>query len=168
MKHFRAIQKPLLVISGGHSTVWYPKQRTRMDNRSSPAERASVVSQTGEPQTPDYTDPSGQVFTKLEMHRGALPHPDLLVKYENLQPGLADTIVEMAKDEQGHRHRIDQKLANSIASAPYMVTALAFVSIAAAVYLATQGAIWTSLVIGPSGVAPTFLWRFWSKSNETD
>ena len=162
------MQKPLPVTFGGHSIGWFPKKRIRKGNRSSPAERASVVSQTGEPQTPDYTDPSGQVFTKLEMHRGALPHPDLLAKYENLQPGLADTIVEMAKDEQGHRHRIDKKLANSIASAPYMVTAIALVSISAAVYLAIQGAIWTSLVIGPSGVAPTFLWRFWSMSNETD
>jgi len=44
---------------------------------------------------------------------GPIPPPDLLGKYEQLQPGLAERIVRMAEDEQKHRHDMEAQHAQA-------------------------------------------------------
>ena len=40
---------------------------------------------------------------------GPIPPPEILLSYEQVQPGLAERIVAMAEKEQSHRHDIDNK-----------------------------------------------------------
>jgi uncharacterized membrane protein len=41
------------------------------------------------------------------LHQGPLPPPEVLAGYDRVLPGLAKEIVDMAKQEQKHRHRIN-------------------------------------------------------------
>ncbi|MDF7667442.1 DUF2335 domain-containing protein [Orbaceae bacterium ESL0727] len=49
------------------------------------------------------------VFHKSESYSGPLPHPDILKKYNELDPDFSKTIFAHFKEEQEHRHRIDNK-----------------------------------------------------------
>jgi uncharacterized membrane protein len=40
---------------------------------------------------------------------GPLPHPDLLKKYNEIIPGLAEAIVDMAQKQQAHRFKIEEQ-----------------------------------------------------------
>jgi uncharacterized membrane protein len=48
-----------------------------------------------------------------EEYRGPLPHPRILQQYDELQPGLAREIVNMALKEQEHRHEMEKALVMS-------------------------------------------------------
>ena len=53
------------------------------------------------------------IAAKSETFEGPLPHPDILARYENILPGIADRIVRMAEAEQNARHSaIDQDAKN--------------------------------------------------------
>lgn len=53
------------------------------------------------------------IAAKSETFEGPLPHPDILARYENILPGIADRIVRMAEAEQHARHSaIDQDAKN--------------------------------------------------------
>lgn len=45
-----------------------------------------------------------------EAYQGPLPHPDLLVKYEEIIPGSAERILSMAEKEQRHRHQLENEV----------------------------------------------------------
>lgn len=45
-----------------------------------------------------------------EAYQGPLPHPDLLVKYEEIIPGAAERILSMAEKEQQHRHQLESEV----------------------------------------------------------
>ena len=45
-----------------------------------------------------------------EAYKGPLPHPDLLVKYEEIIPGSAERILSMAEKEQQHRHQLENEV----------------------------------------------------------
>ena len=40
---------------------------------------------------------------------GPLPPPESLAEYEQISPGFADRIIQMAEKEQGHRHQLDEQ-----------------------------------------------------------
>ncbi|XKM13985.1 DUF2335 domain-containing protein [Orbaceae bacterium ac157xtp] len=46
---------------------------------------------------------------KSESYSGPLPHPDILKKYNEIDPNFAQIIFSHFKDEQTHRHSIDNK-----------------------------------------------------------
>lgn len=45
-----------------------------------------------------------QVVTRMSHHRGPLPHPDSLARYDAIIPDGAERIMRMAELEQQHRH----------------------------------------------------------------
>lgn len=45
-----------------------------------------------------------------EAYQGPLPHPDLLIKYEEIIPGSAERILSMAEKEQQHRHQLENEV----------------------------------------------------------
>ena len=47
--------------------------------------------------------------TFIGLHVGPLPAPETLAAYENLCPGAAREILNMAKDNQKHRHKTESK-----------------------------------------------------------
>jgi len=50
-----------------------------------------------------------QVSTQVATFSGPLPHPALLQKYEDIQPGFAERIVCMAEGESAHRRDQEKK-----------------------------------------------------------
>lgn len=45
-----------------------------------------------------------------EEYIGPIPHPNILKQFEEVLPGTADRILQMAEDEQKHRHKFEIKL----------------------------------------------------------
>jgi len=52
---------------------------------------------------------AAQLVAVMETHKGPLPHPRILNGYEDIIPGAAREILEMAKREQRHRHRMENR-----------------------------------------------------------
>lgn len=50
---------------------------------------------------------------RREEFRGPLPHPKILQQYEEIQPGFAKEIMQMAVNEQGHRHKMESMIVES-------------------------------------------------------
>lgn len=50
---------------------------------------------------------------ELNSYSGPLPHPELLHKYEQVLPGLADRIVSMAERQSAHRQELERTVVNS-------------------------------------------------------
>jgi len=74
-----------------------------------------------------------RVFTKVQMFRGPLPHPQHLQEYENIAPGIAKAIVDNSTKEQAHRHKM-QTLEMVY---PYLGWFAGFVSFLTCIVLAT-------------------------------
>jgi uncharacterized membrane protein len=45
---------------------------------------------------------------KAEIYRGLLPHPDILERFENINPGMTDRLLVMAEKQQDHRHELEK------------------------------------------------------------
>ena len=50
---------------------------------------------------------------KREEFKGPLPHPAILQQYEEIQPGFAKEIMQMAITEQSHRHKMENMIVES-------------------------------------------------------
>ena len=50
---------------------------------------------------------------RREEFKGPLPHPDILQQYEAVQPGFAKEIMQMAVNEQSHRHKMESMIVES-------------------------------------------------------
>jgi uncharacterized membrane protein len=48
--------------------------------------------------------------SRQQLFAGPVPSPDLLEKYEQIQPGFADRLIKMAEKEQEHRLKSQEKL----------------------------------------------------------
>ena len=94
---------------------------------------------------------------------GPLPPPDVLAKYDELHPGLAERIVGMAEREQGHRHQcelgaLNQELRNHEARNREAFRGQLFgfligsIAIVAGSNTAALGAQWPGGFIGGGGV----------------
>ncbi len=47
--------------------------------------------------------------TRVEIHSGPLPPPEILENYNNILPGSAEHIIKMAETQQLHRHTLETK-----------------------------------------------------------
>lgn len=111
-----------------------------------PSDGPRVVAKTSELLKPLLRDPAqapvaaAAIVASIETHEGPLPHPRILVGYEDIVPGAARDILDMAKKEQGHRHRME--LMES--AYPYIAllsgSLALFGCLAGAVYLAATSA----------------------------
>ncbi|WP_302612356.1 DUF2335 domain-containing protein [uncultured Muribaculum sp.] len=52
------------------------------------------------------------IAARSESFSGPLPHPELLIKYEEAFPGAAERIFKIAENEQGHRIKYDNDMLN--------------------------------------------------------
>lgn len=50
-----------------------------------------------------------QITTSGIQYSGPLPHPDILVKYNDAHPGAADRIIAMAEKQAAHRQELEKK-----------------------------------------------------------
>ena len=51
-----------------------------------------------------------QAMLTLEMHYGPIPHPEILKKYDELDPGAAKLIIENGVNESVHRRDMEKRL----------------------------------------------------------
>lgn len=56
-----------------------------------------------------------KIFALIEKEefKGPLPHPSILKRYEEIQPGFANEIMQMATNEQTHRHDMEYMIVKS-------------------------------------------------------
>lgn len=92
-----------------------PKRKTQQRSQA-PAQRAQTVQAQRRPQVPQVQ----AVIETVAFHEGPLPTPEMLAQYEQVHPGLAERIIrtvelpmEMAKEQQEHRHALEQKVIGS-------------------------------------------------------
>jgi len=50
-----------------------------------------------------------KAIAKLEMHSGPIPHPDILERYDKLDPGAAKLIIENGVKESEHRRKLESE-----------------------------------------------------------
>lgn len=92
------------------------------------------------------------------MYSGPIPDPEQLQAYENVHPGLAARIFQMAKDEQEHRFLIERRKTCAIARGQYTALLVVILLIAAGVTCAlcghqvVAGTIFTTTIIGSASV----------------
>jgi uncharacterized membrane protein len=84
-------------------------------------------------------DTAAKLVAVIETLKAPLPHPRILSGYEDVIAGSAREILDMARDEQRHRHRME----NRVTAYPYFGMRLGGLSllccIAGAVFLAARG-----------------------------
>lgn len=54
-----------------------------------------------------------QDITQFEHYQGSIPHPDILKKFDEVVSGAANRLIEMAENEQKHRHQLERKIFTS-------------------------------------------------------
>lgn len=74
-------------------------------NSNTPGEKAEILDKLQE--LPDKE--KEQIFAKLEMYSGPIPHPSILKGYEKLDPGAAKLIIENGVQESQHRRLLETK-----------------------------------------------------------
>ena len=92
-----------------------------------------------------------------QIYQGPLPSPEDLARYEEVMPGLGDTIVSMATGEQAHRHKMETVAVKSFSVGPWLAFTLGVLSIVAAVILLLNGIGWPALFLIPTGFIPSAL-----------
>ena len=82
--------------------------------------------------------PQGQQITEFtaEFYAGPYPHPELLARYDEIVPGMAQSIVDGVEEQRRHRIRIeDRVITNNIIQA-YIGQGTSFIVTLAALYVA--------------------------------
>ncbi len=57
--------------------------------------------------------PKQTLIAMREFFSGPLPHPNILIKYEEIQKGAAHRIIKMAERQSGHRQAMEKKVIES-------------------------------------------------------
>lgn len=72
----------------------------------------------------------GSVQVRHETHfSGPLPRPEDLEEYDNIVPGAAERILQMAEKEMQHRHEEDSKLSKNVITTTYLSILVAFLCV---------------------------------------
>lgn len=110
---------------------------------------------------------------RAESFSGPLPPPEMLQKYNEVSPGLADRIVSMAEKQSDHRRDLEKKVVYSNARRALVGQIMAFVialaGIVAGVYLtmndkSTEG---MAAIFGPLiGLVGVFIYQKISQQKE--
>lgn len=86
-----------------------PEETENAEDAKKHADLEGIEVIDGEPVDEAPKDPNRRVEVTRRF-RGPLPHPDLLEKYDQVVPGLAQDIVEQWKGETAHRHQTIDEL----------------------------------------------------------
>jgi uncharacterized membrane protein len=79
----------------------------------------------------------------ITSYSGPIPPPNILIKYEEIQPGFADRIIKMAEKQGEHRQSLELKVINSDISirnkGQYFAFILGLISIISGTFLIYSG-----------------------------
>ena len=99
----------------GESRPAKPEEVQRLDGETERAANREVISEASELLRPLLRNPAeapaaaNRIVAALEVHKGPLPHPRILKGYDEIVPGAAGDIIRMARDEQRHRHKMQNR-----------------------------------------------------------
>lgn len=117
------------------------------------------ASEDGEDESSDSQTVVAQIQSYQEIS-GPLPHPSIVKGYEDVLPGAAERVFQMAEKERDHRHDIDKQLVDSEtrsrSTGQWMGFALAVIALCASVYLGVNGYPKTGGVIGVAALGGAF------------
>lgn len=106
-----------------------------------------------------------QITASGTHYSGPLPHPDILVKYNEAHPGAADRIIAMAEQQSAHRQEIEKKVIASNChvqkSGPIFGFIVCMTAIIGGVYLihsGQQAGGLVSIISALSGLAVVFVY----------
>lgn len=91
-------------------------------------------------------------------YSGPIPDPELLRAYEEISPGLAERIFQMAREEQAHHFRMEERKLRATTRGQYTAFIAVLMLIAAGVACAltdhhvVAGTIFTTTIIGTASV----------------
>ena len=68
-------------------------------------------------------------FIAEQYYSGPIPSPENLAKYDEIHPGLAERIIQMAESESIHRREIEKRMTISYTKSAYMGMFFAFFSV---------------------------------------
>lgn len=118
-------------------------------------EQKAVLSKLSDVIGPELRNPAQtsqvatRILTAISVHRGPLPPPDLLRGYDEVLPGAAREIMDMAIREQRHRNLLEQRAGIYPFIGMFAGTFVLTGSIAGSFLLAIQGnTIVASLLLG--------------------
>jgi uncharacterized membrane protein len=120
------------------------------------------------PQSGDKPDRQTSHTISAEFYRGPIPHPETLQKYDDITPGLANRIVQMAESEAIHRREIETKIvdANCADMTAYHAEVfrgqicgliIAVTALISGAYVAVQGYQWGGALLGTGGIGSIVL-----------
>lgn len=128
-----------------------PNEAVAPVEHNEPASISPEVAKVIKELQPDQQQVIIQAF-KQEAFSGPIPHPELLQKYENIQKGFADRIINMAETQLDHRVNCESKIVNGsvIDSKRGQIFAfiVAVLFLAAAVILGMNGHDWLAGILG--------------------
>jgi len=112
----------------------------------------------------DYNKKNGYDYNKKDRDEGPkkrshflLPPPAILEAYEQMSPGATDRLIEMAENEQNHRHAWEDKALSSyvLSNRLGMIfgSFVAIMIISSSIYLAQNGDNKTAIAIAAFGFA---------------
>jgi uncharacterized membrane protein len=77
----------------------------------------------------DVVDGSENNNGRIVAYRGPLPPAQELERYEQVAPGSADRIIRMAEEQQGHRHKIEDRTVWFMSVQSFLAPVFAFLTI---------------------------------------
>ncbi|MCX8513822.1 MAG: DUF2335 domain-containing protein [Candidatus Pacebacteria bacterium] len=116
-----------------------------------------------------------KIIVTESVFSGPLPSPEILEKYNNILPGLADRIVQMAENQQAHRFGLENKVITADIQkqkiGSILGAAIAISIIVAAVVISIYGYYVTGAVIAIGeicGLLGTYIWGVKNKNKELE
>lgn len=97
----------------------------------------------------------------MESFSGPLPHPKILREYNNICPGAADRILQLAEKQMEHRHDMEKTLIRSNSRNSFLGILFAFLLglliIGGGIYCVAIGRQVSGLIFGGAGLAAVII-----------
>lgn len=87
----------------------------------------------------------------------SLPPPEVLKKYQEIHPAVVSAITMMARNEQDHRHRMDERILRAYTSGYWVSHLITLSSAATGIYLMLTIGVWPAVVLIPVGLTPSLI-----------
>ena len=100
---------------------------------------------------------------RREAYIGPIPPPEMLAKYNEIDPGFAGRIMNMAEGEQSHRHKTEKGMITQVGRGSLFAFLPGMAGIASTTYLLMNGVSWPSIFIVPGSLIPSALSRIWGR-----
>ena len=93
--------------------------------------------------------PSSVQIERATFHSGPLPSPDVLQKYDQVLPGLAERIMRLTENQHRHRQAIETRIVKTLTASHWLSFARGMSGKATAVVGLCEGSGWPEILAAP-------------------